>query len=131
MDLAPTILDIAGVEKTTPKGKAALDGESLMQAISQPTLGAQGPYEPKTLEMNGAKMVRLGEFKAIAHTHRFAGLEENVIPTQKWQLYNLSQDPGETTNIADKHPGILDSMINSYNDYAKKVGIVEVSPSSK
>ncbi len=130
-DLAPTILDIAGVSKTTPKGKASLDGETLMPALMEPRLGAQGPYEPKVLEMNGAKMVRFGEFKALANTHRFAGLNDDALPTQKWLLYNLAQDPGETTNIADKHPKILDSMIAHYNDYAKKVGVVEVSPSSR
>lgn len=131
MDLAPTFLDIARAEKTTPKGKASLDGETLMPAILDPTLGMQGPYEPKALEMNGAKMVRLGEFKAVANTHRFAGLDSNAVPTQKWQLFNLSQDPGETTNIADQHPAILDSLIRSYNDYAKKVDVVEVSPTAK
>ncbi|WP_201574691.1 arylsulfatase [Psychrobacter sp. H8-1] len=130
-DLAPTILDIAGVAKTTPKGKASLDGETLMPALTQPQLGAQGPYEPKVLEMNGAKMVRFGDFKALANTHRFAGLDDDAVPTQQWQLYNLAQDPGETTNIAEQYPKILDSMIANYNDYAKKVGVVEVSPTSK
>lgn len=131
MDLAPTILDITGVPKTTPKGKAAIDGETLMPALMQPQLGAQGPYEPKVLEMNGAKMVRFGDFKALANTHRFAGLDADTIPTQRWQLFNLAQDPGETTNIAEQHPEILDSLIGHYNDYAQKVGVVEVSPTSK
>lgn len=130
-DLAPTILDIAGVQKTTPRGKAPLYGETLMPALTQPKhSGAQGPYTSKVLEMNGSKMVRFGDFKALANTDKLAGLG-HVLQTQKWQLYDLAQDPGETTNIADKHPGILDSMIKSYDDYAKEVGVVEVSPSSK
>lgn len=130
-DLAPTILDIAGVQKTTPKGKAPLDGETLLPVLTQPNADLQGPYEAKVLEMNGAKMVRFGDFKALANTHRFAGLDDDALPTQKWQLYNLQQDPGETTNIADKYPKILDSLIGSYNNYAKEVGVVEVSPTSK
>lgn len=130
-DLAPTILDIAGVAKTTPKGKAPLDGQTLLPVLMQHERGnAQGPYTPKMLEMNGSKMVRLGDFKALANTDKLAGLG-HVLQTQKWQLYNLAQDPGETTNIADKYPAILDSMIADYNDYAKNVGVVEVSPSSK
>lgn len=130
-DLAPTILDIAGVQKTTPKGKAPLDGETLLPVLTQPNADLQGPYAAKVLEMNGAKMVRFGDFKALANTHRFAGLDDDALPTQKWQLYNLQQDPGETTNIADKYPKILDSLIGSYNNYAKEVGVVEVSPTSK
>lgn len=131
MDLAPTILDIAGVQKTTPKGKSPLEGKTLMSAITQPKLGTQGPYEPRIFEMNGSKTVRLGDFKALAHTHRFSGLDSDSLPTQKWLLYNLAQDPGETTNIADKYPDILNSMIEDYNNYAKRVGVVEVSPTSK
>lgn len=130
-DLAPTILDIAGVQKTTPKGKAPLDGETLMPALTKPELGKQGPYTSKVLEMNGAKMVRFGDFKALSNTHRFAGLESDALKTQQWLLYNLAQDPGETTDIADKYPKILDSLIGYYNDYAKEVGVVEVSPTSR
>lgn len=131
MDLAPTILDIAGANKTTPQGKAALDGNSLIQALQQPSNRLQMPSEPQVLEMNGAKTVRLGHYKALANTHRFAGLDSDVIPTQKWQLYNLVQDPGETIDLATQYPKILDNMIAHYNDYAQKVGVVEVSPASK
>ncbi len=130
-DIAPTILDIAGVQKTTPKGKASLDGETLVPALMQPERNAQGPYSAKVLEMNGAKMVRFGDFKALSNTHRFAGLESDDLKTQKWLLYNLAQDPGETTDIADKYPKILDSLIGSYHNYAKDVGVIEVSPSSR
>ncbi|WP_367104160.1 arylsulfatase [uncultured Psychrobacter sp.] len=131
MDLAPTILDITGVQKTTPKGKAPLDGETLVPELMQPNVQSRGPYEAEVLEMNGAKTVRFGDFKALANTHRFAGLDDGDIPTQQWQLYNLAQDPGETTDISDQYPGILDSLIAYYNDYAEDVGVVEVSPTSK
>lgn len=130
LDIAPTILDITGVAKTTPKGKAALDGHTLLPAITQPSAQAQMPTQPKVLEMNGSKMVRLGHFKALANTDKFAGLG-HVLQTQKWQLYNLAKDPGETTNIAAQYPKILNSMIEDYNDYAKDVGVVEVSPTRR
>jgi arylsulfatase A-like enzyme len=26
---------------------------------------------------------------------------------EKWELYNLKTDPGETLNIADKNPGVI------------------------
>ena len=82
----------------------------------------------KVLEMNGAKMVRFGDFKALSNTHRFAGLESDALKTQQWLLYNLAQDPGETTDIADKYPKILDSLIGYYNDYAKEVDAHPDSP---
>ncbi|WP_367111588.1 arylsulfatase [uncultured Psychrobacter sp.] len=129
-DLAPTILDIAGVSKVTPPGKAPLDGESLMQELTQPNIGIKVPYKSKVLEMNGSKTVRRGHYKALANTDKFAGLGE-VIPTQKWQLYNIEQDPSETTDIADQYPEILDNLIAEYDSYAQDVGVVEVSPTSR
>ncbi len=131
MDIAPTILDIVGAPKTTPASKADIDGKSLMPELTEPSSRLQLPNTPQVLEMNGAKTVRLGHYKALANTHRFAGLDDNVIPTQKWQLFNLVQDPGETTDLAKQYPKILDGLIADYNSYARDVGVVEVSPSSK
>lgn len=128
MDLAPTILDIAGIEKRTPEGKASLDGKTLLPVLAKPSSRFQGPYEPQAFEMNGAKMVRFGDFKALFNTHRPSGLDSDELKKQQWLLFNMEQDPGETTNIADKYPKILNTMIEHYNDYAKKVGVVEVSP---
>ena len=42
----------------------------------------------------------------------------------KWQLYNIVNDPGQNTNLADKQPTQLQKMIADYKNYAQKVGIV-------
>jgi hypothetical protein len=41
-----------------------------------------------------------------------------------WRLYNLADDPGENTNIADQHTDIVQNMKATYAQFAKDVGVV-------
>jgi arylsulfatase A-like enzyme len=51
-------------------------------------------------EYGGQVAVRLGPMKAV----RQRLSSKNPGP---WELYDLSQDPAETTDIAARHPGII------------------------
>ncbi len=130
-DIVPTILDMTGVTKATPTGKAPIDGTTLIPALKNPNPTWQGPSEPVVLEMNGGKTVRYGDYKLLAITSRPSGLDSNLIEAQQWQLFNLKQDPGETTDLSSRYPRIRDRMIGFYNDYAQDVDVIEVSPTSK
>lgn len=131
VDIAPTILDIAGVKQNTPIGKAPITGKSIMPQLKRVNPKIEGPTQPEVIESMGGKAVRLGKYKALS-TSRFDtihGLVSDRIIQNTWQLFDLSQDPGETKNIAKLNPQILERMVKAYNDYAKNVGVVEVSPS--
>jgi hypothetical protein len=41
-----------------------------------------------------------------------------------WKLYNLGNDLGENTNVADLHPDILQTMKAVYHKFAQDVGVV-------
>jgi arylsulfatase len=44
--------------------------------------------------------------------------------TGTWQLYDLSQDPGEQHDLAAQFPLITDTLINDWQSYAKEVGVI-------
>ena len=43
-----------------------------------------------------AQAARMGDWKIVRSA-----------PDEKWELYNLKSDPGETENVADKNPGVI------------------------
>ena len=43
-----------------------------------------------------------------------------------WNLYNLSNDPGETLDLAQLMPEKLDELIKDYEVYVKKNGVIEL-----
>ena len=85
VDLAPTILDMAGVEERLP-----LDGEGLLDLMD----GRKTEQREVFAEMHTAGvfatcfMIRKGRFK-YNYTHQ-----------HDCQLFDLEEDPGEWTNLA-------------------------------
>ena len=42
-----------------------------------------------------------------------------------WNLYNLANDAGQITNVADQHPDIIQKMKTAYDKYATiDVGVI-------
>lgn len=46
----------------------------------------------------------------------------------KWELHNLAEDPGETTNLADTNKDKLEELLSHWRQYVKDVGVIEVTP---
>lgn len=107
-DLLPTICELAGVP--VPEGRE-IDGQSLVPLLKggqfrrrdplywqydhAPTAGRNALPEPKTA-------LREGDWKLLAQ----AGLE-------KFSLYNLRNDPEETSDLSNREPAIRDRMTES------------------
>jgi len=104
IDFYPTLVEIAGAK--VPKGHV-VDGVILL-----PVLLGQGSlqreaifchfphYAPATGTVPGV-WVRKGDWKLI----RF--FCDNDDQTDRFELYNLREDIGETNNLADKHPELV------------------------
>ena len=92
VDLAPTILEMAGVKKPT-----SIDGTDVPTAPGQSLLSAFA--DDVLIERDsfwwlheGNKAIRVGDWKLVA--------AEN----DPWELYDLSRDRTETENLADRYP---------------------------
>jgi arylsulfatase A len=104
-DWLPTLLELAGGKDATPK---AIDGISIA-----PTLLGQ-KQEPRPFlyrefpGYGGQQSVRLGEWKGLRRGMNPRG--KNAKPNLTLELYNLRTDPAETTDVAAKHPDIVDRL---------------------
>ena len=86
VDLFPTFAGLAGAE---PERELALDGRDAWQAISA------GAASPRAELAHSLKVMRMGDWKLIEEDGlRWSG------STSPLQLYNISEDPYETTNLA-------------------------------
>lgn len=96
-DWFPTLCDLAGAKKPE-----ALDGSSLVPALKSEAFKRT---KPMLWEFHGYGLqLAVTDFpwKAIRQQAR----KKN----SPWELYNLKNDPNETTNLAKKHPEILNRL---------------------
>ncbi len=66
--------------------------------------------------MQNGKWMRQGDFKAVSVAQPYG--------TGSWHLYNVVEDPGETRDLANKHPKKLKKLQAEWDRYAKDVGVV-------
>jgi arylsulfatase A len=104
-DWLPTLAELTGVKLPA----ARLDGRSLMNVIRDPD--APSPHADHSLHWqvgtgpNADWAVRHGDWKLIGSTRDTTDGRQPVNVTQF--LVNLKNDPGETINLADKHPEMV------------------------
>jgi arylsulfatase A-like enzyme len=92
-DVLPTLAGLCGAE--VPED---VDGLSIL-----PTLlgeGEQARHEFLYWEYGNQMAVRQGNWKAILDRKN-----------DKWALFDLARDVSETTNVADRHPQVLESLV--------------------
>ena len=124
MDLAPTILEMAGVQHPAPSYQGreivGMRGRSMLPFLT----GAASSVHPSDhitgWETCGRAAVRCGDYKIV------------FIPKpkgpEKWQLYNLAKDPGEVHDLAEADPKRLERMIKMWDQYVLETGVIPLAP---
>lgn len=114
-DVAPTVLDLAGVEPSNPDGRP-MTGKSLVPVLTGQADHTYGPDEPAGIEVSGNSALFLGRYK----------ITRNMPPVGdgQWRLYDLSTDPGETRDLSADQPQVLDRLLRAYTDYAARMGVL-------
>ena len=115
-DIAPTISDIIGVQRDSQ-----MIGKSLIKVLAGDQARVYKKDEYIGLEVTGNSALFKGDYKIVRN--------RPPIGDNKWYLFNLSDDPGETNDLSISNPEILDELISDYNDYVKKNGVVELPKS--
>ncbi|KAI0152673.1 alkaline-phosphatase-like protein [Xylariaceae sp. FL1272] len=124
MDLAPTILDMAGVTHPAPnyQGRQVVHmrGKSMVPYLQKQ---AETIHEKDFIngwETCGRAACRRGDWKIV------------FIPKpkgpEKWQLYNLAKDPGEIHDLAEEEPEKLKELIKLWDIYVLETGVIPLSP---
>ena len=93
-------------------------GKSLKNSLAGSNTENYMETESVGLEVTGNSALFKGNFKIV----------RNRPPngSNKWNLYNLSNDPGETLDLAQLMPEKLDELIKDYDAYVKKNGVIEL-----
>ncbi|MBX9982900.1 MAG: arylsulfatase [Mycobacterium gordonae] len=120
MDIAPTVLELAGVEHpgASYRGRqvAPMQGRSMVGYLSG---GAHSVHDAQTgtgWELFGRRAIRQGDWKAL---HLPAPYGPGV-----WQLYDLAADPGEIHDLAAEHPDKLAELVALWERYVADNGVI-------
>ena len=126
-DLAPTLLDLAGIEpETVIDGVTQLsfDGKSLRSIMENPD--AQEQRTTQYFELLGSRSIIHNGYKATTN-HVPEGLldEEELVEgsrsfeEDRWELFDLTHDFAEANDIADAHPEIVDELDRVWREEAE------------
>jgi arylsulfatase len=147
MDIMPTMLDLANITHPAPgpeqasyrdrqvfpmRGKSwSSFFESLANSSSaDTTLIGSGDTDIHTSddpavgwEMYGRAALRKGNWKIL-------WMPLDAHGKAKWELFDLSTDPGETNDLAEVYPERLQALLVDWEVYVKETGVVWGAPFS-
>jgi choline-sulfatase len=121
LDVAPTILDLAGVDTPRHMRGRSLRAELKHERQSEDNFAQTGVFG--VLGVPTSEAARVGDHKVI---HRLAG--------DAWELYDLDRDPAEKSNLAAQQPGQLRRMkasLAAFRDQARPGAAFTRKPSGQ
>jgi arylsulfatase A-like enzyme len=119
-DVAPTLLDLAGVRHPGREhlGRTIepMAGRSLLPPLLDPSRAVRGPDDVLGYELSGNAALFKGTLKLV----------RNLAPAGdgQWRLYDLSTDPGETRDLGAERPQVLAAMREDYERWARDHGVL-------
>jgi arylsulfatase A-like enzyme len=120
IDIAPTILELAGGNPSELEGRADAPGQSLVPLLNE---DKQMERPPLFFHHEQKKALRDGPWKITT-------IEEDGL----WELYDLSKDRGETQNLAADKPEKLEELIKLWqvqrSEIIKQLGATDTNPNS-
>ena len=118
MDLLPTFAGLAGARVPDDR---VIDGRDIWPILSRQP-GARSPHEFLFFHQgNGLKAVRSGPWKLFPAGEQVrgkAGQGQGRAPA----LFNLDEDIGETTNVADRHPDVVARLSAAFRAFEQELG---------
>ena len=119
-DIAPTLLALAGVAQPdgSYQGKPVerMIGRNLLPVMRGQAEKVYPADQPVGYELSGNAAIFKGDFKLLRNLP--------PIGDGQWHLYDLSRDPGETTDLQAQHPELFQQMISDYEAYARDNGVL-------
>ncbi|KAL0578679.1 hypothetical protein V5O48_003299 [Marasmius crinis-equi] len=128
MDITPTVLDLAEVSHpgTTFRGRSVekIRGKSWKDFFESSVVENSKPDSIHTSddpavgwELFGRAALRHGHWKLVFMPQWSHGKGE-------WELYNLSNDPGETKDLSSENPEKMKELLGFWDVYVRQNGVV-------
>jgi arylsulfatase len=118
VDLFPTLLEAAGVERPEDyRGvkQKALEGASFVKTFAAANADTR---TDQYFELGGQRAFQSGKWRLVTRHERGKPFE-----TDRWELYDLTQDINELTDVASANPQVVADLIKKWEDAALKYGI--------
>jgi arylsulfatase A-like enzyme len=113
-DLVPTVLELAGAKSSAPEQLDAVSLVPLLEGKSMP-----GGRELYFVRREGGKAYGGKDYQALIRDE-WKLLQND--PYSPLELYNLKNDPGETTNLATKAPKIFNELSTALSRHIQRGG---------
>jgi len=106
IDLLPTLIDLCGLSKSKNR---KFDGISLAPLLR----GSGGNKLERILFVHNQRVdfpVKYKDYQVLTDKWR-------LVKTDKEELYNIEQDPGQKKNIADRYPDVVKNLHQKYEEW--------------
>jgi arylsulfatase len=116
MDIAPTLLQVAGVGYPSDGAVRPMLGETMAPLLRGEAVEVHDPTYVTTLYHGGRACIRQGPWKLVT-------LDPPFDPSA-FQLFDLEADPGETTDLSQTEPERFQELLRLWNEQRLELGIV-------
>ncbi len=121
-DIAPTIMEAAGIEKPDEyHGIPQQDFTGVSMAYSFDNANAPNAKKRQYYEMFGNRAIWEDGWKAVTlHGQRMPWIVGSVTPFEDdvWELYNVAEDFSESTDLAEQYPEKLKELQEAFDEEA-------------
>jgi len=118
-DIMPTIVDVTDATYPTHRNGFTIpdmEGSSLLPVFEGEPLERE---QPICMEHEGNRTIRDGRWKLVSE-----GPQTDYGTEDSWELYDISTDRSETTDLASEHPDTVERLRKQWWKWAKRVGVV-------
>ena len=118
-DIAPTLLDIAGLPRPElTADREPMTGRSVLPLLNDGVSPVHDANEAIGYEFSGSSALYRGDLK----------LTRNRPPVGdgRWRLFRITTDPGETTDLSAQLPGVYAELQANYAAYAQATNVLEM-----
>ena len=122
-DLAPTILSLVGLQNHQGRWQDSevepIIGKDFSAFLAGEDATVHDDSNPIGYELEGNSALFKGDYKAVINR---TGQNDS-----DWHLFNIKDDPGETTDLAQDMPALLGEMIADYDIYVQTNNVLPMS----
>ena len=127
-DVTPTLMELAGVPMARIVNnveQSPFDGLSFTYSIR--AAAAADRKKAQYFEMYGNKALWSQGWSIVTnHREKTWDVLMSTPPNEPWELYDLSRDPGQTTNLADTYPEKVKSLARLFDQQARQFNVYPI-----